>query len=116
MKTDNQHKMYDWLTPIFDSLEKQLRAEGQWPPPEGWSPSSPEWTSLFDEPFISFPLHPLPPNVQIFLDAMPCDDWGELDAISDLLEHLYTIPPGYIVVPMGGDQFHVMKQLKTDCD
>lgn len=110
MKTEHTESMLDLLSPILASLEKELREEGKWPPAKGWSPFSPEWASLFEEPFISFQLHPLPSNVQCFLDDMPGDEWGELDAVSDLLEQLYVIPPGFIVVPMGGDQFDVVKQ------
>lgn len=112
MKTEN---IFALLTPIFVSLEKELREEGKWPPPKGWSPSSPEWATLFEEPFISFQLNPLPSSVQCFVNDMPGDEWGERDAVSDLLERLYVIPPGFIVVPMGGDQFDVVKQLKADC-
>lgn len=58
----------------------------------GIDPASPEWQdALAADPFLSFPIHPLPPNVQAFIDAHPDLDGRERDAISDLLEQLYHL-------------------------
>ena len=96
------------MNDLISQLESTLRAEGHWPPPDGWNPTSKAWTDLLTAlPFIPFRLHPLPANVQAFLDVHPDLDTGELDAVSDLLERLFEIPASHLVILDGDRQFSV---------
>lgn len=100
------------LTPLLTALEADLRASGGWPPPDGWTPDSPEGRELLAaEPFIAFRLHPLPVKVQAFINSQTDLDASERDAISDLLENLYDLPAkGFTVVP-DGDGYTVFRDV-----
>lgn len=72
--------------------------DGADPDWKGADPASPEFQELLHaEPFISFPIHPLPPQVQAFLDAHPDLDQRECDAISEVLERIYQLQPRFCV-------------------
>lgn len=85
-------------------LENTLRSEGHWPPPDGWDPSSPEGKGMLHaDPFVSFPIHPLPPTLQQFIDTHQPLDQGELDSIAELLEQIHHIQPPWFVYCDGLD-------------
>ena len=85
--------------------------DGADPDWKGADPASPEFQELLHaEPFISFPIHPLPPKVQQYLDDAPDLDPRERDAICEVLEQIYQLPPKFCVVSFSfGPEFWVEK-------
>lgn len=82
---------------------------------KGINPSSAEWKEFLNaEPFISFPIHPLPAKLQAFIDAHPDLDQRERDAICEMLEQLYSLPPRFFVIDQGTE--FIVEREPTDAE
>lgn len=108
--------------PDTDPILTYLRAlltDHPLPPPTGdeWqgaASGSPEWTELLAaDPFIPFPIHPLPPALAAFIAEHPDLDARERNAICELLETIHQLPPrGFCVIEERG-QYSVFRDVEA---
>jgi hypothetical protein len=87
------------IADIVTQAEQRLRVAGQWPPVDGedYNLNDPQLRrELLSMDEVNFRLHPLPPEVQKYLDDLnrPMTD-SEQDVICDYLDRVFNLAPDF---------------------